>query len=221
MSGRVLLVPWRGGNEARERSWAFVRRHFEGAGLPIYEGDTDDAKFSRAAARNAAARNAGDWDVAAMVDADSVIDLGELHTAMDIAEMSGKTVIAHHRYLPITEHNLPDALAEPDISRWRLRWLPKPNWDRQAPGGVIVFPRAAWEAVRGYDERFGGWGFEDAVMLLSLTIAGGYHRAPGNLWHLWHPTTKITVDPATRALYTRYRSARDDPTAMRALIEER
>jgi hypothetical protein len=190
--------------------------------VPVVTGDTPNGTFSRSAARNAAARAAGDWTEAAVIDADCVISVANLALAFDTARALGRVVIAHDRFYKLTPEGTERALAEPDTGKWRLNWLYQPNWTRLAPGGVIVFPRAAWDAVRGYDERLSGWGFEDAAMLLALTdLADGYQRVPGVMWHLDHPTGRGAVDSAAKGLYARYKSARGDAPAMRALIEER
>lgn len=50
-----------------------------------------------------------------------------------------------------------------------------------------IYPKAAWEMLEGFDERFCGWGSEDECMKLSLdTIWAPSHILDGDLYHLEH-----------------------------------
>ena len=83
----VTLVPWRGGDELREQSWDIVRPYLERFGWRIYVGDRE-GPWSRGAAINAAARDAGNWDVAVIADADTIPPEG-LDAAVVAALRSG------------------------------------------------------------------------------------------------------------------------------------
>lgn len=83
----VTLVPWRGGDELREQSWDIVRPYLERFGWRIYLGDPE-GPWSRGAAINAAARDAGNWDVAVIADVDTIPPEG-LDAAVVTALRSG------------------------------------------------------------------------------------------------------------------------------------
>ena len=91
-------------------------------------------------------------------------------------------------------------------------------------GGIHVVSRRMWEESGGYDERFLGWGGEDAAYQYACQTIRGYKRLPGEVFHLYHEMQQR--DPSTPefranvALEKRYVDAGRDPAAMRALLAE-
>lgn len=219
----VLLTPWRAGDPDREINLYTVLSHYGQTGIRHVFADADTPAFSRTAARNRAANDAGaSWDVAAFIDADCIIPLAALVEALTEARYSGKVVLPHDRFYPLSRSGSETARFEPDISRWDPYWVADPWIARKRPSGVIVFPREAWEAVGGYDERFAGWGFEDTAMLWAIEdVALGWTRLPGPLWHLWHPEQAATWRPEDKALFERYKMAHGHVGAMKSLLDER
>jgi hypothetical protein len=218
----VICVPWRGGSPFREEAFEYVISHYAPLGYPIVTGDYPTAQFNRAGSRNLAALAAGDWDVAVMLDADCVIDIATLDANITRALARQRVVLPHDHFYGLTPAGSHAALREPNVRAWRRDWLPQPVWDRQRPSGVVIFPRAVWDLVGGYDELFTGWGFEDAAMLIALdALAGGYDREQGELWHFWHPEVRglPEVDQAER--FARYKFWRGNADVIRALLAER
>ena len=70
----VILVPRRDDNGYRDELWAWTKAWWEReqSHMPIIEGYHTDGLFNRSAAINTAARIAGDWDVAVIIDADVI-----------------------------------------------------------------------------------------------------------------------------------------------------
>lgn len=103
----------------------------------------------------------------------------------------------------------------------------RPPYTGTEGGGIVVLPTATWDDVGGVDPRFTGWGGEDLAFGWTLrTLHGTPTRTAGALLHLWHPHAaggprNRPPDRGSAALLERYRRARDDPAAMRALIAER
>ena len=178
----VICVAWRGGDLDRERAWAWLRPRYTKLGWPIYEADSGDEPFSRAKSRNLAAREAGEWDVAVMLDADCMSENGPLHRAVDEVRDAPAVILPHDVYIPLNAGRT--ALLYQD--EWHIR----PNalyTPRHAPGGIVVVNRHAWDLLGGYDESFVGWGGEDNDL---LTRAYALHlpviRLHGTITHLWH-----------------------------------
>lgn len=217
----VVLVPRRAGDPVRDRAWAWVRASWETLGWPIFEGHHNDGVWSAAVARNTAARLAGEWDVAVVIDADiTMFDFEPVRQAVRIAAQSGTFVRPHQRCWMLDEP-ASDVLLRTGVvptSGAELIRLP-------AVGGIVVIPRRLWDTVGGYDERFRGWGFEDTAIALACRSLGGERRIAGDIYHLWHEHSR-DHDPAkpehqaARALFRRYEAARR-PAAMRALLAER
>lgn len=91
-------------------------------------------------------------------------------------------------------------------------------------GGIVVASREVMLSI-SLDERFVGWGQEDSSWGIALgCLLGPPWRGHQPLYHLWHPPQER--DSRRRgsrpgwALFRRYHAARNDPAAMRALIEE-
>lgn len=217
----VILVPRRADGGPRDRLWEFCRPRWEPFG-PIYEGHHDEGPFNRSAALNAAAREAGDWDIALVVDADVLIDLSHARRALDKAARSGRVAFAHTQFRSLGSEG-----TERVLNGFLGSWEPLVRWSEgHTASSCLAVPRALWEIVGGFDERFRGWGWEDVAFSLACgTIAGQPDRVEGDVWHLWHPSSphRVPDDPdhqAAGVLALRYIAARHDPDAMRALIAE-
>lgn len=215
----VVLVPWRPGDPHRDRAWPWVRRRWHHRlGLPIVTGDSDPARpFNRSAARNDAARRAGDWDVAVITDADTIVrNAAPTVEAIAQAHATGHVVLPHDAYRALDAKGTALVLANDAAG-----WAHLARSVARAPLGVVVVPRPAWEQLGGFDERWTGWGGEDAAFVEAAEVLVGLDRLPGEIWHLWHP-----LDPTKRdyiaakggELRTLYRQARRDPDAMRQLL---
>lgn len=92
-------------------------------------------------------------------------------------------------------------------------------------GGGIVVGRGEALLDACLDERFVGWGQEDAAWALALqALHGDGWRGDADLIHFFHPPQeRLSRQKGSREgwnLYLRYRRARRDPAAMRALLEE-
>lgn len=215
-----VLVPYRSDGSWRARCWEFVQERWAGVGIgPVVTGDTE-GPFSRAGARNAAAAAAEPWDVAVFADADTfMLQVAPLHEAIDLAARTGKVVLPHDTFIGLTNHGTRQLLLR------RRQW--RKNIKRTlhgAPLGVVVVPWSAWQQLRGFDERFHGWGGEDVAFRVAASTLPGLARLPGTIVHLWHPN-----DP-TKAAYVKrrggtlrqmYRDASGKPAAMRTLLEGR
>lgn len=218
----VIVVPWRPGDDERNKAQQYVMRHYQRTGMPIVFADSGHDHFNRAASRNVGAFASGDWLVAAFVDADCIMPIEHLEAAMEVANEQDRVVIPHDEYLPLSPEGSKFALMEPVVAKWRPDWLQQPVIKRRRPSGVIVFPRSAWDIVGGYDSRLSGWGFEDAAMLRALDeLAGGYARLQGRLFHFWHPPNHGAWLQEDKDLFNRYKAAEGNPVAMEALLNER
>lgn len=206
----VILIPWRSNHGDRddifERTW---HHQWEPLNLPVYTGDSGSPKFNRGASRNTASRRAdaagfGRWDVALFADADVLLERANIRRALDDALRHNVIAFPHDRYHALGKDG---------------RLLQQST----APtnGGALAISRTAWDLVQGYDERFAGWGYEDAAFRLATeTLLGDPIRIPGPMKELHHAKTGRARSDDERRLYERYKSARGDWMTMKALVDE-
>lgn len=174
-----FIVPWRTDDGERARIWEFCRARWEAAGYHPIESPSPEGPFNRAAAINAGAD--APWDMLVIADADVVVSLGQLGHGIELATQTDQVVFPFRRYVGLTPENTETVLAGGGYSdRGGFRSM-------HHTSSVVIVPRAAWERIGPYDERFTGWGFEDTEW---ARRARPYGRVRGDVYHLWHPRSE-------------------------------
>lgn len=224
----VALVPRRAGDRYRDGVWAWLAQRWatECPDWPIVEGHHDAGPFNRSAALNLAAHDAGAFDVAIIVDADSFVGTDQLHAAVRRALKTGRMTFAYDQFRYLSRHGSRKVMAG-----YAGSWEPFVEWTMyDTCSSAVVVPRALWERVGGFDGRFAGWGYEDVAFSLACQVlGGGFERIPGSVWHLFHPVSahskrNTSLFDANWVLFDRYHQAfvgSDPQRDLRALIDER
>lgn len=215
-----IVVPRLADGGERDRLWEYCRRHWEAElpALEIFEGHHEGAgPFNRSAAINRAAE--GEWDFAVILDSDTILDAEQVISGIELAEETGALV------LPYKLRNMLSgpgtrAILDGHIGTWEP-WVTAR--ERNRVSCCVIVPRALWDAVGGFDERFEGWGGEDEAFHAACAAIGGVRRLPGANWHLHHSASPHhnTQTPLYRQalrLTQRYKEA--SPDAMRRLLLE-
>lgn len=158
-------------------------------------------------------------DLIVQADADCFTE--GLAGAVRVVEDGAPWAIPHNNVHRLTEEGTAATLAG---IGWRDQPLDQRPYPGIAGGGIVVASREVALAVR-LDPRFQGWGQEDECHAMALmTIVGDPWRGDADLVHLFHPPqermTRRRGSEASWQLRRRYAAARNDPVAMRALIEE-
>lgn len=205
----VVLVPWRSDGGWRDRLWEFCRSVWTAEhSWPVFEGVSPDGPFNRSAAVNDAATQAGDWDVAVILDTDVLVDPDAVREAVERADETGRLVITHSRRIDVNRVGTQQILT-------RGRVLVRPGWRQnvwaESESSCVAVSRRLWDRVGGFDERFRGWGYEDSAFRIACElVAGEAIKLPGDVLHLWHERAS-TPDSPLRAknaqLLARYRAA--------------
>lgn len=211
----AILVPYRRQPE-RERNWRFVQAWIKtNYDYPVFVADSTGPVFSVAQARNNAARNAGDWDVAILHDADTIAHPDAITKAVDMAADSHKMVVAGD------SHMYCDRASTKRIMFSGVPMFPRPDrFDEQGIyqkpcSGIVAVSRKTWDSVGGYVHTLQGYGFEDLVFLQSCGVfADGHTWIPGHITlHLWHPLSERNADTNFNKMVwqtlTKYRRRRD------------
>jgi hypothetical protein len=204
----------------RDRLWDFTRAQLEAsADLPIFEGlDEGPAPMNRSAAINRAAADAGDWKLAVVLDADTLIPASQLQQGIEFAR-GGELVLPHDHFRSLSKNATREVLAgDLDPAEAPVRWV-----KNETKSSCLCVGRVLWEEVGGFDEDFVGWGYEDAAFFAACRALSGVARIPGPVHHLWHPRSaeKDTQSPqyiANCERAGRYKEARG-AEEMRELLE--
>lgn len=226
----ALLVPFSSDDPSRNRIWLHIKKWLEDSlKMPIVVGEhfpETPADYNLSFARNDASFKAGDWDVAIIHDADTLINPQQILDGVKLAYETGAVTY------PFTERWELDfagteKLLKDDSSDW-AKHLKK--YSRNQPlGGCMIVRRDLWELVRGFDTGFVGWGHEDGGFAMACETLSGkkLKRIKGNSLHLEH-----TFAPAKRPDNPRYLANKErvnryqvahsnlDTKAMRALRDE-
>jgi hypothetical protein len=197
----VFLVPRRNDGGHRDALWAWCRRRWETLfpNVPIVEGHHDLGPFNRSAAINRAAREAGDWDYAIVIDSDIFIRKSQLEKALKTAAKTGKVTWAHRRWRGLHEDHTKRVINPrrpiifgPEVDNEDMDVL----IERTNPiswSCCVVIPRKVWDDLGGFDERFVGWGMEDMAFKSLVTCLYGWERISGDVYHLYHPRSEERI----------------------------
>lgn len=214
----AALIPYRRDSRERERNWERTRLQWLHFGWKSYVGDSDGELFSRAQAINNAARQAKNENVFCIADVDFLFGGDQAVEAAEIALRECAHVVPYS-----TMHVLgsdatrkvcdgQDPTTVDILDSVSLTWV-----------SAAVVSRELFERVKGFDERFVGYGEEDLAFVASTGTMGTKLRVNGLAYHLSHgePFKDHPLRQANRDLCSRYRGADGDRRAMRAILAER
>jgi hypothetical protein len=216
----VIIVPWRPQQSRIAAFEATTRWYRENlAGADVRPVDCSDDVFNLSQARNLGVSSVEDPDeVVVIADADTIPQRESLLAAIGGAATSGLV------HLPYTEYRWLGASGTAQFSAGAA--LDDCDFElvRGACSGVYVTTRRTWESHGGQDERFRGWGFEDAAWYTAhATLLGEPpRRHDGRVFALHHaaePREGEQYD-ANAALMLRYREASGSVGAMASLVAE-
>jgi len=183
----AVLVPRRADGGHRDRLWDYCRAWWESEypGWEIVEGGDIGDPFSRSASINDAARRTS-ADV--LVIADSDVIPPEVGAGVKVAAETGRAVLPFGQRVELNQRATGMVL-DGFNGRWDVRQNVAHTWADHVSSCVVV-PRALFDRVGGFDERFVGWSPEDRQFHHACrTLGGGVVRLPGIVFHLWHETS--------------------------------
>lgn len=225
-SGVELVVPYSNeqGDEWRERALDHCRRWWAAEvdlQLTTYQApDRATGRWSKGASIILGAVAQSRADILIVVDADCLPDLPAVDTAIRGARRSGGWYVPHSRVRRLSQVGTEDVYLGADP------WGAAADYGHRgmAGGGCVVMRRETLLACPP-DPRFVGWGNEDEAWAYALrSIVGACTRLPSDLVHLWHPRAeRINAwlgSVESGALRDRYRDARRNGPATRAIIDE-
>ncbi|MFE0819164.1 galactosyltransferase-related protein [Streptomyces sp. NPDC058847] len=219
MTPVTVAVPFRGGQLDREIHADYIRAQLK-AMLPEARHITADAPgadFSRAAARNAAVREAG-TGVVVLCDADTLPEEQPLRDAVTAAANTGRLHLPYTLYRALG----PDSTLAVYARSLDPHQVQASETSMRPIGGIWVITADAWWQAGGMDEAFQGWGFEDdAFWAAAGCLLGEPVRHTGMITHLYHQPA--ATGPRSegyrrnRDRFMAYNRARRHPASMRKL----
>lgn len=215
----AVVIPWAGGCPHRLRALAFVRRWYtrEFCAWSVVVGVASAEPWCKARAAMPAIA-ASTADIIVLADAD-VICTG---TGLAVGQVArGKPWAIPHDRVVRLDQAATEQLLETGVEGETHAERP------HAPmiGGGILVARRDVLLDAPLDPRFVGWGQEDDCHGRALrSLYGEPWQGSSDLLHLWHPPqqrqSRSIGSDESWALRRRYRSARNDPAAMRELLRE-
>lgn len=182
----TVIVPWRPQPSRVEAFEALSRWYAEHVpDAVIRTVDSDDELFNLSRCRNLGIRSVDDSDEVVVInDADTVPELAPLLEAIEQAATSGLVHLPYDRYHWLGREGTAQFLAGTDPADCEYELV------IGARSGVYVTTPSTWWSHGGQDERFRGWGFEDAAWYVAHeTLLGeAPRRHPGAVYALHHET---------------------------------
>lgn len=216
----TVIIPWRAQPSrigALDAVTGWYRAEFPVVDIRLI--DSGDDVFNLAQSRNLGVASASDPDAVVVVnDADTIPESASLRAAIAAASRSGLVHLPYSEYRWLGAAGMAQFGAGLPIEKCVFDLV------RGACSGVYVTTPRSWLRHGGQDERFRGWGYEDAAWYLAHeTLLGEVpRRHPGRVFALHHvaePRSGPQFD-ANAELMARYREASGDVVAMRTLVHE-
>ncbi|MFO0955379.1 MAG: LicD family protein [Candidatus Saccharibacteria bacterium] len=215
----VLLVPFSSNDQSRILIWQHVHSWLtQTLDYPLYLGEhfpETPGTYNLSLARNLAAQKAGDWEVAVIHDADTVINPQQITAGVAAAYETGAVTYPYTERWELDFTGTKMLLSD-ETSKWQQYMTPYAH--NQPLGGCIIVRRDLWELVRGFDTGFVGWGHEDGAFAIACQVLSGklLQRIPGKSLHLEHvlAPAKRPDNPiyrANKARIDQYIQAGDQP----------
>lgn len=219
-----VLIPYKPDHDRRDFLWKYVKRRYQRLfpELDICIGRDKSKIFNRSKAINRAAKKAK-GDIFIITDADVVFN------EKLISEIAAN-IHKHPWIIPFKNgYRLTKKATDKLIGNGLKGKIQiDPGDIERIEGGLgalmNVVTRSCFRKVRGFDERFKGWGPEDKAFYESLeTICGHHFRMDQDIYHLWHAPAEIVKSESLKhqALYQKYLNATNNKKAMQKLINER
>lgn len=209
-----VLIPWRGGDPQRERVFEYVLTMWEKTGADICVGEDDPGgPFNCSRAQNRAFRKAK-HDKLIMIGADTVPSVWLIPVVYNRLDTDCWFPLFHETAYyskRSTDRILSGTVRAAEPYEYVLPFCT----------GPVALTRDAYVATGGMDERFSGWGYEDAAF--RQTLAGLFGAPPAlnaTCRCLWHETDhRIAVSP--NEVLMRDYTPLTDPVSTRAYLDQR
>ncbi len=213
----TVLIPWRPQPSRMEAFDAVIAWYRENLPeLELRTIDTDDAVFNLSRCRNRGIADMHDDEVVVINDADTLPERAPLIAAIEAAAHSSLVQLPYTDYRWLGPEGTAELVAGTPPRDCEFELV-----DGACSGIYVTTPRTWW-SHGGQDERFRGWGFEDAAWYVAHETLLGEppQRHPGAVYALAHEL-EAREGPGFEAnarLMQRYRDAAGSSEAMSQFV---
>jgi len=212
-----VLIPWRGGDPQRERVFEYVLSQWTGYDVQVCVGEDDPGgPFNCSRAQNRAFKQA-ERKFLYMVGADTVPDHNNVFSAQQWLRepLACPWVPLFHETSYYSQEATDRILSGVNpVDEF-------PEYTLPFCTGPVALTRDAYVATGGMDERFSGWGYEDAAFRQTLAgLFGAPPALPSTARCLWHEVGhRIAVSP--NEVLMRDYTPLTEPVSTRAYLDQR
>lgn len=209
-----ILIPWRGGDPQRERVFEYVLQMWDKVADNVCVGEDDPGgPFNCSRAQNRAFRQAK-YDKMIMIGADTV-------PAVDLVPIAYNRLDTEDWFPLFHETAYYSKESTTRILSGAVRAAEPFEYVLPFCTGPVALTRDAYVATGGMDERFSGWGYEDAAFRQTLAgLFGAPLAHPATCRCLWHETDhRIAVSP--NEVLMRDYTPLTEPVSTRAYLDQR
>lgn len=220
-----ILIPYQPDNGPRDVNLKWIQKYYRLVmpGVEICIGKSTEKLFNRSHAVNSAAKKAT-RDIFVIADGDIFYDPAMLTDSLKCLKKAS-WIIPFLTIVKLSESNTKKLLQT------------TPSWPTKAEitdfqtirpsknsylGHLNIISRQNFMAVRGFDERFAGWGGEDDAFACAVnTLCGKFTRLNHTVYHLWHPHVGYQKNPNAdnnRSLRKLYYKADGNKEKMKELL---
>lgn len=224
-----IIMAYQKDNGHRDVIFNWVKEYYK-ASMPDVElcvGESTEISFSRSQGMNLAAKKAT-RDIFVIADGDIIYDPSIILDSIQLLKKYAWVIPFHNqKIINISKSNTEMVLRSKPIWPFQVKVsdFEVEKRDVNFAGKINIITRKSFEKVKGFDERFIGYGWEDNALQDAVsTICGPFKRLDRKLYHLWHPPVAAKGNPyweKNKVLGLKYRAARGDKQSILKLIQER
>lgn len=184
----AVIVPWRPKPDRRYAFNIIQKWYRDNLNVSVIPVDDGKKPFCLAGCRNLGVKMAEEqgYDVVVINDADTIPEKDPLLEAISLAMTNASVYLPYTEYRSLMNIGTSDFMSGSNLRDCRHLVVPG------ACSGIYVTSPKTWWAHYGQDERFQGWGFEDAAWWSAHKVLLGREpsRVDGCVFSLHHNSEK-------------------------------
>jgi N-terminal domain of galactosyltransferase len=200
----TIIIPFHSKDPYRQKAYEYVlnyyKRQFPEAKIITASGGGE--LYSKSKAINRAVLKSNTHYLA-IIDGDIICPKEQIMSGLRLLDHS-PLVIPYTDVIDLTKQASQKLYTGSDMLESSVKRYGKKRSSKNSMpvGGINLIKRSCFLKVKGFDERFIGWGGEDdAFVATTNTICGPSKRLAGPVYHLWHPSTRYDRNPFYRKNY--------------------